>query len=90
MNDLLSQQMDAILARSVRGRVRACETQLRVAAATLRRGAPGEITATTVVCDPAAEELGVFESLVADIGDEYGVQVSIRPNSEWYAVRFTH
>jgi hypothetical protein len=89
MNNLLYGQIDELLNRSWSHTGLRCESALRAAAGTLSRGAWGEITATSVVCDLAGDEVDGFESLVADIADEYGVEASIRHHPGWYSVRFT-
>jgi hypothetical protein len=91
MNTLLQRQLNELLTDSSTRSKLKCESALRVAAATLCRGGPREITATTVVCDVAADDFEAFASLVTDIADEYGLETSSirrRPNS--YSVRFTY
>jgi len=89
MNTLLQQQLNELLVDSVTRPKLACESALRVGAATLRRGRPEEISATTVLCEVAADHFEAFASLVSDIGDEYGLQTSIQPRSGSYSVRFS-
>jgi hypothetical protein len=89
MNKLLNQQLDEVLIGSgFRARLE-CEEALRVGAGTLCRAAPGEITATTVVCDLQGADLDAFESLVEEIGDEYGLEASIQQQVGSYSVRYT-
>ena len=88
MNILLKQQLDELLARCNSDTDLQCERALRVGAATLRRAAPNEITATTVVCTLARSNLGTLEALVQDIADEYGVDASIQKQAGSYSVRF--
>jgi hypothetical protein len=89
MNALLQQQLYELVADpSTRSKL-TCESALRVGAATLCRGRPGEITATTVVCDVGADDVEAFALLVAEIGDEYELEASIQQQRGWYSVRFT-
>jgi hypothetical protein len=66
-----------------------CESQLRIAAAMLARALPGEISATTVVGDLRADDERQFESMVAEIGDEYGLDATLRIEDGKFSVRFT-
>jgi hypothetical protein len=89
MNTLLQHQLNELLTDiSTRSKLK-CESALRVGAATLCRGKPGQITATTVVCDISADDLEAFGLLVADIADEYGLEASIRQQPGSCSVRFT-
>jgi hypothetical protein len=89
MNTLLQQQLNELLTDSSTRSKLTCESALRVGAATLHRGRPGEITATTVVCDVAADDVEAFASLVSEIGDEYGLETRIQQRPGSYSVRFT-
>src|ERR1051326_712440 len=89
MNSLLYRQLDELLARAASRNVLACEGALRVGAATLRNGAPGEISATTVVCDVDVAEAEPLEALVAGIADEFGLEARIKQHPSSYSVRFT-
>jgi hypothetical protein len=90
MNTLLKQQLDELLNNSSNPATDLqCKGALRVGAATLRRAAPNEITATTVVCTLADSDLSAFEWLVQDIVDEYEVVASIHEQLGSYSVRFT-
>lgn len=89
MNNLLYQQLDESLVKSDSRRRRNAESALRVAAATMCQATSREITATTVVCDARAEDLDAFESLVAEIAEEYGLNASVRPQPGSCSVRFT-
>ncbi len=92
MNKLLNQQLAEVLTGAgFRPRSRLnCEGALRVGAGTLCRAAPGEITATTVVCDLPGADLDTFEWLVQDIADEYGLEANIQQQQAGsYSVRFT-
>jgi hypothetical protein len=89
MNKLLNQQLDELLTNSaVTSTDLECESALRVGAATLCR-APNEITATTVVCNVADADFVIFDSLVQDITDEYGLEAIIKWQPGGYSVRFT-
>jgi hypothetical protein len=92
MNKLLNQQLAEVLTgagfRAKSGLK--CEGVLRVGAGTLCRAAPGEITATTVVCDLQGAAVDTFEWLVQDIADEYGLDAGIQQQRTGsYSVRFT-
>jgi hypothetical protein len=90
MNNLLQEQLDEVLTKSARGATLEYERALRIGAETLCRARVGEITATTIVCNIADDEIDAVESRVADIAEEYGLEASIRrqqPGS--YSVRFT-
>ena len=89
MNNLLCQQLDELLAKSETRRHGKPESALRVSAAMLRRRTSSEVTATTVVCRAAGEDLEALESLVTDISEEYGLNASIRAQSGSVSVRFT-
>lgn len=89
MNNLLYQQLDELIATSDAHQRRKADSALRVGAATLSRATSREITATTVVWDATGEDLDAFESLVAKIAEEYGLNASIRPQPGSYSVRFT-
>jgi hypothetical protein len=89
MNSLLYRQLDQLLARAASPSVLACEGALRVGAATLRTGAAGEISATTVVCDVNVAEAERLEALVAGIADEFGLETRIKKHPGSYSVRFT-
>ena len=66
------------------------EAQLRVAAATLSRAEPHEITATTVVgVGIGADDLDRFRKLVAEIADEFDVEATMRIRLGSFSVRFT-
>jgi hypothetical protein len=89
MNTLLQQQLDQLLADAPSPRKLPCESALRVGAATVGRGKPGEITAATVVCDVAADDVDAVASLIADIAGEYGLDASLRQHTGTYSVRFS-
>jgi hypothetical protein len=90
MNSLLSQQLDELLNTSSNPATDLqCEGALRVGAATLRRGAPSDISATTVVCTLSDSYLGILDWLVQEIADEYEVNASIQEQSGSCSVRFT-
>jgi hypothetical protein len=67
----------------------ACESQLRVAAATLRRSATTDVKATTAVGVLGADDTQSFEALVASIADEYGLRARVRLGVGSFSVRFT-
>ena len=89
VNNLLYQQLDELLGNAPDRSGLKFEGALRVGAGTLCRGGWGQITATTVVCDVAGDEIEAFHSLVAEIVEEYGLEASIRERAESYSVRFT-
>jgi hypothetical protein len=90
VNNLVYQQIDDLLANSAERKRLTSQNALRVGAATLLNGPPGEITATTVVCDLGADdELDPFDCLVADLAKEYGLVAAIQQNSGSCSVRFT-
>ena len=89
MAKLLNQQLGEILVSAGFTTTLKCESALRVAAATLFRAAPHEITATTIVCDLQGGDADTFEWLVQEIADEYVLQVRIREQPESYSVRFS-
>jgi hypothetical protein len=86
MNKLMHEQIYELLTNSQSRAMLECERALRVGAATLCRGA---ITATTIVCDIAADDLDAFESLVVKIADEFDIDASIRPQPGRCSVRFS-
>ena len=90
MNNLLHQQLDEVLTRSASRAALDCERALRVGAATLSRAPLGEITATTVVCNIADDDIDAIESLVSDIADEYGLEARVQKQQPAsYSVRFS-
>ena len=54
------------------------------------RAAPDEIPATTVIGVLGADDMPAFRSLIADIGEEFGVDASIRLHVRSFSVRFAH
>jgi hypothetical protein len=83
------EQVEELLARSDVGRGLACESALRIGAATVRRAAAADVTAATVVCDVAVEDIDVLEALVGNIADQYDLEACILSNSGSFSVRFT-
>lgn len=89
MSNLLYHQLDELLTTSASRATLWCERALRVGAATLCRG-PGEITATTVVCNLFDDNFDAVRALVSDIADEYGLVTTIqRQQTGSYSVRFS-
>jgi hypothetical protein len=86
MNELLAKQLDDVLAEPAR---LSTEAQLHVAAATLARAAPDEITATTVVGVLGADDRSAFEALVHEIADELELDATIRLRVGSFSVRFS-
>ena len=66
-----------------------CESQLRIAASTLRRGVPQEITAVTTVGIVGPDDLNALNNLVAAIEEEFDVDASVRLYVGSFSVRFT-
>ena len=90
MNNLLQEQLHEVLTKSANSAALECERALRVGAATLYRARLGEVTATTVVCNLAKDEIDAVESLAAEVADEYGLEASIQEQqSGSYSVRFS-
>ena len=89
MNTLLNRQLDELLTNPTSSTQLKCEHALRVGAATLCRAGPNEITATTVVCDLAGDDVNALERVVQDIADEYGVEATIRQQFGSCSVHFT-
>lgn len=77
------------LASGVEPAALACESQLRIAAAMLRRRPLEEITATTVVSMLRVQDLSAFNSLIASIEDEFDVDAHVRLQVGACSVRFT-
>ena len=89
MNNLLQEQLDEVLTLCASRATLACERALRVGAKTLYRAALGEITATTVVCNLAIDQIAALESLAAEIANEYGLEATMRQQqSGSWSVRF--
>ena len=90
MNNLLIQQLHELLPNPTPSTHLKCEGALRVAAATLCRLEPNELTATTVVCDLSDGDFDELHLLVQEIADEYGVDASIQhQRASSYSVRLT-
>ena len=89
MTSLLHRQLEELLSDTPNRTGLKFENALRVGAATLCRGDWSQITATTVVCEVAPDEVEAFESLVVEIAEEYGFDASIRQNAGSNSVRFT-
>jgi hypothetical protein len=89
VNNLLHQQLEALLANTPSRAALKFESALRVGAGTQCRGEWSQITATTVVCEVPPDEIEAFRSLVEEIAEEYGLDASIRQNPGSYSVRFT-
>ncbi|MBV9168530.1 MAG: hypothetical protein JOZ81_00415 [Chloroflexi bacterium] len=67
----------------------ACESQLRVAAATLRRTSENEVSATTVVGVLGADDMSALQRLLAAIQQEFDVDARLRLYIGSFSVRFT-
>jgi hypothetical protein len=67
----------------------ACESQLRVAAATLARASADEVIATTAVGVLGADDLATFNSVVAAMQDDFGLEARVRLRVGSFSVRFT-
>ena len=91
MNQVLVEQLNEILDKPAGQNLPTlkCESQLRVAAATLRHARPGEITATTVVGVLGRDDVDAFNRLVAEIGAESDLDTDVRLHVGSYAVRFS-
>ena len=89
MNNLVYQQIEALLADSAEQRTLTSENALGVGAATLCNGTGAEISATTVICEVPADEIDLFTSLTRRVAREYGLQARIRQSGGSYSVRFT-
>jgi hypothetical protein len=90
MNDLLAQQLDELLSQPpCCSRRLACESQLRAAAGTLSQGTSEGIRATTVVGFLGADDVSAFDAVVAEIADEYDLDVSVRHQVGAFSVRFS-
>jgi hypothetical protein len=68
---------------------RNCESQLRIATATLANATSGEITATTVVGVLGRDDVDAFQALLSRISDEFGLDARLRINVGSYSVRFS-
>src|SRR5689334_17612890 len=66
-----------------------CEASLRVAAGTLCRTRPAEVTATTVVGVLGRDDVAALEALVGDIASEFGLQSRMRMSGATFSVRFS-
>jgi hypothetical protein len=89
MNRLLAQQLDELLNAPGERYGFAWESALRVGAATLMRAVGDEITSTTVVGVLGNDDQMAFEALVADLANEFGLDVTIRQNDGSFSVRFS-
>lgn len=90
MTDVLRDRLGMSgVARATRRTELACESQLRIAASTLRRSVPREISAMTAVGIVGADDLNAFNNLVAAIEEEYDLEASVRLYVGSFSVRFT-
>ena len=89
MNQLLTRQLDQALAQASCPNGLRCAGPLRAAAAMLNRASADEVPATNVIGVLGADDLDAFNALVADVAEEFGVDVHIRLNVGSFSVRFT-
>jgi len=89
MTDTLSNRLEMPVAtRATRSSRLACESQLRIAAATLRRARHGEITAITAIGVLGADDLQAFNGVVAAIEDEFDLEATVRMHVGSFSVSF--
>jgi hypothetical protein len=91
VNQTLARQLDALVGTDLPDSYTglACESPLRVAAATLSRASSNEITATTVVGILGKDDASAFQELVGDIAAEFGLETRIRMHVGSFSVRFS-
>ena len=89
MHNLLYQQIDAVLANAAERKRLTSENALRVGATTLSNSHPGEVSATTIVCDDDLDEVNDLECIVAGLAAEFGLEATIQYTEGSYSVRFT-
>ena len=65
------------------------ERAVRTAAATLRAGSRGDISAVSVVLALGLDDLDGLRELVSQVADEFGLLASLRPLVGACAVRFS-
>jgi hypothetical protein len=85
---LLAKQLEELLRSRPGAHELPYERALRVGAASLRRGAADEITSTTIVGSLLTNDHEDFETLVADIAEEFGLDATIRLWAGSFSVRF--
>ena len=89
MTDVLSDRLQVSTGGPATRRTKlVCESQLRVAAAMLRRASVREICAVTTVGVLGADDVSAFRSLVAAIEREFELKASVRFDVESFSVRF--
>ena len=89
MNTLLANQLGELVNAPSGARDVLYEHTMRVAAGTLRRSDPDEVSATTVVGVVGADDMAAFESLVYRIAEDSGVEPQIRLRGDVFSVRFS-
>jgi len=63
--------------------------RLEVAASMLSSAAGHELTATTVVGVLGHDDVDLFQSLVSELSEEYGLDATVKVQQGSYAVRFS-
>jgi hypothetical protein len=89
INQLLTTQLDDLLAIPESRPALKSESQLRVAAAMLSDAEPGGISATTVVGVLGLDDATAFNALVDDIVNEYDLEARVRLHVGSFSVRFS-
>jgi hypothetical protein len=89
MNPALVREIEAIF-QEPPGPVRLrCEKPLAVAAGMLSNTAAHQMTETTVVGVLGCDDVDAFRALVSDIGEEYGLEATVKIQLGSYSVRFS-
>jgi hypothetical protein len=91
VNQVLTPQVDELIrpTRPSQGIGLGAEGTLRVAAELLCNSQSQEVTATTVVGVLGQDDAAAFETLVADIAEECGLETRIRLHVGSFSVRFS-
>ena len=88
VNALLVDQLREVLPATWHRQGLASESSLRVAAALLANAAPHEMTATRVIGTLGRDDQAAFETLVAQIGEEYALESRFEFRGGSVCVRF--
>jgi hypothetical protein len=89
MNPALQHEIETIFQLPAAPAKLKAAAPLEVASRMLSSAAPHEMTATTVVGVLGRDDADAFQSLVADIGEEYGLDATVKIRAGSFSVRFS-
>lgn len=89
MNPALRREIESIFQEPPAPVRLKCEKPLAVAAGMLSAAAAHQMAATTVVGVLGCDDVDAFRALVSDIGQEYGLEATVKIQPGSYSVRFS-